>query len=446
MLFLNRKKVFTTSIMIILGQWAFSSQAMDTELNSDVDGIKGFFQTVTNPKKTVKMRYYYEDPTVMTTPGELTTTVSASVLGRPKLEDKDIVITSSPKPDKNGQFIFKPQTADFDKASVFATVRIAMNMYRGDLEAIRSLYPSDSQIRKVVKYWDAASYGQLRVTAEAGNDANAYYNRMGTLRELKFFTFVGNNRKTIHTCRSSDIVAHEAGHAMLDIIHPEYFDANSLQTGGYHESFGDQTAIFWTLSHKFLCDKLIADTKGNLHQHKKNFLAALAEQFGQGLDLPNGLRNADEDIKLKDAEEEVHAISSVYTGVIYDVLASAFEEATLKISDPGVQAVKLYDVAKQFRQVNLESMVALVNPEPSYSDFAFALDTAFKRRAQSGNPSPLDSLSWSKYINSEFTRRGISVASNAGGKGDIKVKKVHLCGTVPHHHLSHEDSKEESEK
>jgi hypothetical protein len=340
-------------------------------------------------------------------------------------------MTSSPKANKDGNFIYTRQTADFDKASVFATVRTAMNMYRGDLGTLNQLYPSDAQIQKTVKYWDGRSYGALRVTTEAGYDANAYYNRSGTFRELKFFTFKGDNGQTIHTCRSSDVVTHEAGHAMLDIMHPEYFDANGAQTGGFHESFGDQTAIFWSLNHKVLCDKLIANTKGNLHQRDNNFLAALAEQFGKGLGMPNGLRNADDDLVLQDADQEVHAISTVYTGAIYDILASAYHEAITGISDPVQQSVKLYDVGRQFRQMDLQSVVTLLNPEPSFTDFAFALDTVAKQRIQSSNRTALDSLNWSSYINTEFTRRGIPVVSGGNlGLKDVAVKKVRLCGTV----------------
>jgi hypothetical protein len=57
---------------------------------------------------------------------------------------------------------------------------------------------------------------------------------------------------------------------------------------------------------------VIAQTKANLHD--KTFLADLAEEFGLALGRPNGLRNADNDLKLSETGIEVHAISQVFTG------------------------------------------------------------------------------------------------------------------------------------
>ena len=82
------------------------------------------------------------------------------------------------------------------------------------------------------------------------------------------------------------------------------------------------TAIFLTLAQLDQVEAVIAQTKGNLHN--KNFLSDLAEQFGLALGRPNGLRNADNDLKLSEVGTEVHAISQVFTGAIYDILADIF--------------------------------------------------------------------------------------------------------------------------
>ena len=127
----------------------------------------------------------------------------------------------------------------------------------------------------------------------------------------------------VFTCRSLDIVAHETGHAILDGLKPHWLDvASPPQTGGLHESFGDLTAIFLALSQLDQVEAIIAQTKANLHD--KTFLSDLAEQFGLALGRPNGLRNADNDLKLSQAGTEVHAISQVFTGAIYDILADIF--------------------------------------------------------------------------------------------------------------------------
>src|SRR5206468_6793193 len=97
---------------------------------------------------------------------------------------------------------------------------------------------------------------------------------------------------------------------------------NPPQTGGLHESFGDLTAIFLTLSQLDQVEAVIAQTKSNLHD--KTFLSDLAEEFGLALGMPRGLRNADNDLKLSQVSNEVHALSQVFTGAIYDVLADIF--------------------------------------------------------------------------------------------------------------------------
>src|SRR5262249_38514194 len=163
----------------------------------------------------------------------------------------------------------------------------------------------------------------LTVFPRAGITPNAFYSRAD--KALKFFFFTPSNATApVFTCRSLDIVAHECGHAVLDGLQPGWLagSGNSPQTGGLHESFGDLTALFLACSQLDQVEAAIALTKGNLHN--RNFLAAMAEQFGSALGFPQGLRNADNDLKLSQVSNEVHAISQVFTGGIYDVLADIF--------------------------------------------------------------------------------------------------------------------------
>src|SRR5205085_3838428 len=131
---------------------------------------------------------------------------------------------------------------------------------------------------------------------------------------------------------------------------------NPPQTGGLHESFGDLTAIFLACSQLDQVEAAIALTKANLHA-KSNFLAALAEQFGAALGFPQGLRNADNDLKLSQVSNEVHAISQVFTGGIYDVLADIFafeKNRQAAVKDP---ARVLLEVASQLHSVLVEALI-----------------------------------------------------------------------------------------
>ena len=106
-------------------------------------------------------------------------------------------------------------------------------------------------------------------------------------------------------------------------IKPDWFSVNTpAQTGGLHESFGDITSILTILSQLDLVEYIVAQTKSDLH--RRNILAALAEEFGNAFGMPEGLRNADNDLKLSQVSNEVHDISKVFTGAVYDILADIF--------------------------------------------------------------------------------------------------------------------------
>ena len=152
-----------------------------------------------------------------------------------------------------------------------------------------------------------------------------------------------------------DIVAHETGHAVLDGLKPGWLAAgNPPQTGGLHESFGDITAIFLALSQLDQVEAVIAQTKANLHD--KTFLAELAEQFGAALGRPNGLRNADNNLKLSQVGNEVHAVSQVFTGAIYDILADVFaHERNAALKD---DAAVLYEVGQYMAGLVVRAIIA----------------------------------------------------------------------------------------
>ncbi|NKZ05817.1 hypothetical protein [Actinomadura latina] len=212
----------------------------------------------------------------------------------------------------SGDFVFAAGSPQFDCAHAFAVVRQTIAMYErhngGD---------------PIPFAWNVGgNTDRITVFPHAGEGANAFYSRTAKALKFLFFTPQGDGA-VLHTCRSLDIVAHETGHAVLDGLKPGWLSAdNPPQTGGLHEAFGDITAIFLALAEPDQAEALVALTKANLHD--KSFLSELAEEFGKALGMPSGLRNADNDLKLGQVGNEVHAISQVFTGAIYDVLADMF--------------------------------------------------------------------------------------------------------------------------
>src|SRR5207247_991958 len=242
-------------------------------------------------------------------------------------------------------FLFTPGTAEFDCAHSFAVVRETLTMFQR-LRGGAALPWA----------WNVGgNTDPITVSPRAGVTPNAFYSRGE--RALRFFYFTPSGATApVFTCRSLDIVAHECGHAVLDGLKPGWLGAgNPPQTGGLHESFGDLTALFLACSQLDQVEAAIAQCKGNLHD--KNFLAAMAEQFGGALGFPQGLRNADNDLKLSQVSNEVHAISQVQTGAIYDVLADIFAFEKNRQAATKDPARVLLEVCSQLCSLLVEAII-----------------------------------------------------------------------------------------
>jgi hypothetical protein len=262
-------------------------------------------------------------------------------------------------PNAFGDFVAQPDTPQFDAVHTFAVVRQTLTMYQRALSAAGAAMPLPWQ-------WNSSvDTAPLQVFPYGlPNVMNAFYSRSQGC--LKFGDFIPTGQiARVYTCRSFDIVAHETGHAVLDGLKPNWLLAdNPPQTGGLHESFGDLTAIFLALAQLDQCEAVIAQTKARLHD--KTFLADIAEQFGLSLGTTTGLRNADNDLTLSQAGTEVHALSQVFTGAIYDILADlfAFER------DPALEddAAVLHRVGAYLRGLVLRSLIAAPDVAATYAD------------------------------------------------------------------------------
>ncbi len=264
-------------------------------------------------------------------------------------------------PNAFGDFIMQPDTDQFDAVHTFAVVRQTLTMFQRSLAADGNAAPLPWQ-------WNSSSNTAPLQLFPHGlpNVMNAFYSR--TQQCLRFGDFVpsGSNGR-VFTCRSFDIVSHETGHAVLDGLKPLWLLANNPpQTGGLHESFGDLTAIFLALSQLDQCEAVVAQTKARLHD--KTFLADMAEQFGLALGRSNGLRNADNNLTLSQAGTEVHAISQVFTGAVYDILADifAYERRPGRLDD----AALLHQVGDYVRGLLLRALIASPNIGATFADVA----------------------------------------------------------------------------
>jgi hypothetical protein len=297
-------------------------------------------------------------------------------------------------PNAFGDMIQSPGTDAFDAVQTFTVSRMVLTMYQRALAVVGAPAPLPWQ-------WNTGGNADPLNVFPHGlpGTMNAFYQRSS--KSLRFGDFVkpgSTPPQQIFTCRSLDIVAHETGHAILDGLQPQWLlSGNPPQTGGLHESFGDLTAIFLGLSQLDQVEAVVAQTKANLHD--KTFLSDLAEEFGLALGRPNGLRNADNDLKLSDAGSEVHAISQVFTGAIYDILADifAYEKKTAIRDDAAV----LYDVGQYVKSLVLRALKA----SPAGATFADVANQMLIVAAADAKP-----VQYRNFIRNRFTVREVVVS------------------------------------
>jgi hypothetical protein len=289
-----------------------------------------------------------------------------------------------------GDFIYPANTPESDCAHTFAIVRQTLTLYervRGGA-ACRWAWNQSGNTDPVT----------ARPRGFAG--ANAFYSRNGKSLSFGYFTPSGS-ASPIYTCRSLDITAHETGHAILDGLKPGWLGTGNVpQTGGLHESFGDLTAIFLALSQLDQVEAFIAMTRANLHN--KNFLAELAEEFGTALGRPTGLRNADNDLKLSQVSNEVHAISQVFTGGIYDVLADIFAFEKNRQSATKDPAQVLLEVNQHVCKLLVNAIIQAPDVGATYSDVVNRMLTVSNSQG--------DPAIYRTFIRNRFTYREVVVS------------------------------------
>ncbi|MCD2517408.1 hypothetical protein LQ564_13925 [Massilia sp. G4R7] len=309
------------------------------------------------------------------------------------------------EPNAFGDFVTQPDTPQFDAVHTFAVVRQTLTMYQRALLNAGLDMPLPWQ-------WNTSLDTRPLMVFPHGlpNVMNAFYSR--TQGCLKFGDFVptlekasteASEQERVYTCRSFDIVAHETAHAVLDGLKPQWLLADAPpQTGGLHEAFGDLTAIFLTLSQLDLCEAVIAQTRAQLHD--KNFLSDVAEQFGLALGSSVGLRNADNDITLSQAGTQVHAISQVFTGAMYDVLADMFAYERNPVLDDC--AAVLHRVAAYLRGLLLRALIAAPDSAAGYAD---VVNEMLRLVGEDGKPA-----AYAGFIHNQFARREVVEGPGAG--------------------------------
>ncbi|MCA1647522.1 MAG: S8 family serine peptidase [Chloroflexi bacterium] len=182
---------------------------------------------------------------------------------------------------------------------------------------------------------------RLRIYPHALRAGNAFYSPERRSLLLGYF-FASQTTAVdmlpggvVFTALSSDIVAHETTHALLDGLHRRFREPTNADVLAFHEAFADMVALFQHFSMPESLRQQIASTRGDLGT--ENLLAELAVQFGNATGQYGGLRNAigalDSDRKwhpaapsLTDYQQatEAHARGSVLVAAVFDAFLQIY--------------------------------------------------------------------------------------------------------------------------
>ncbi len=274
-----------------------------------------------------------------------------------------------------------------------------------------------------IDFWDhllpadtrwSADQSPLRVELDSkqGTDLNAFYARDSG---LNFFHETVAD-VTVFSGSSPDVSCHELGHAILDALKPELFDAMSTEVAAFHESFGDMSAMLSALQLEGMRKAVLDQTGGELNANSR--LSQLARQLGWAIRVkygsdsadPDCLRNASNQLFYQSPDglppsapanqlaSEPHSFSRVFTGAFLDALAAMYQVG------PGGDEGKLKEVTEKLGRLLVEG-VRLASVGPGYYS-----------QVAAGMIQADQSINGGRYraaLTSSFVQRGILSPSTA---------------------------------
>ena len=174
---------------------------------------------------------------------------------------------------------------------------------------------------------------RLRIYPHALRTENAYYSPdkvallFGYFRAATQPGDVTAAGSMVFSCLSSDIVAHEMSHALLDGLHRRLQEASNPDVPAFHEAFADIVALFQHFTIPELVRFQIAQARGRLSAAR--LLGGLAQQFGEGTRHGGPLRDYLSGKKLPYATTlEVHARGSILVSAVYEAFLKIVERRT----------------------------------------------------------------------------------------------------------------------
>jgi hypothetical protein len=298
-------------------------------------------------------------------------------------------------------------------------------------------YATAAALRRTADFWSTIVPAgtkwevgaTLPVHLDDGVDLNAFYTR-GDFQEppgLHFFhDKVG--ARTYFSSESPDVCCHEMGHAVLDSIRPQLFDAQTIEAAAFHESFGDMSAMLSALQVPSFRQEVLLETGGTLNRASR--LSRLAEQLGSAIRIqhpdevdPDCLRNAVNSFFYRDPQtlppsapasalsSEPHSFSRVFTGAFLDALAGI-----VKLQSKNPQADDLEKASQDAARLLVAGVLTASVVPDFYSQVAAHMIAASQTAPFNGK--------YKDVLKSAFVRRGILSLQAVAAMSGMKVQAV----------------------
>ena len=176
---------------------------------------------------------------------------------------------------------------------------------------------------------------RLRIYPHALRTDNAYYSPDKKALLFGYFPSASKDDDAtapgsmVFSCLSSDIIAHEMSHALLDGLHRRFQEASNPDVPAFHEAFADIVALFQHFTVTELVRFEIARARGDLSAAQ--LLGGLAKQFGEGVGRGGPLRNyldpAMPTLDYADTQE-VHDRGSILVFAVYEAFLNIVARRT----------------------------------------------------------------------------------------------------------------------
>jgi hypothetical protein len=235
------------------------------------------------------------------------------------------------QPDEDNNYLYWKDTPEFNQVNAFYFTTLTLRMY-------------EKYAHRQIPW--AFTSPRINIDPHAGQGMNAYYDEDN--RTLGFYSFVHADGDIVNTAQSADVVAHEAGHAVLDGLRDLYNQSFGMGPLAFHESFADMSAVLVALNDDELVRQLLDWTDGDLRID--NFVTAVAERIiEQLMKAVENIKHIDKrTVYLRNAlnhftfvpfddlsylppnprdelGRESHNYSRLFTGAFYDALVNVYE-------------------------------------------------------------------------------------------------------------------------